>query len=260
MIFNETVRCMVKDNGVAIIQIDNPPANSLTRGLFKGLDECLDYLEQYEDLRAVILTGTGKFFVAGGDIKEFLIFKIEDIPGITESGQRTLNRIENLQVPVIGAINGFALGGGLEVSLVCDIRIASEKARFAFPEVTLGLIPGYGGTTRISKAISPGNAKMLLYTGQHINAERAKEIGLIQEVVVPEELMKRSEEIADIIAQNAPIAIREAKRVVNISRGISIEESLKNEGDTMMLVFESEDLKEGAKAFVEKRKAEFKNK
>lgn len=260
MNFNDTVRCTVKDNGVAVVQIDNPPANSLTRSLFKGLDECLNFLEQLDELRAVVLTGTGKFFVAGGDIKEFLIFKLEDIPEITSSGQEILNRIEKLPVPVIGAINGFALGGGLEVSLVCDIRIASEKAKFAFPEVTLGLIPGYGGTTRISKATNSGDAKMLLYTGQHIGAEKAKEIGLVQEVVAPEDLMLRCEEIADIIAQNAPIAIREAKRVVNASREVSIDTSLKNEGETMMICFGSEDLKEGASAFVEKRKATFKNK
>lgn len=259
MRFNDTVECEVLENGVAKVVMDCPPANSLTRALVGGMHECFDYLAGNGELRAVVLTGAGRYFVAGGDIKEFLTFTSESACAATEWGQQLMNKIESLPVPVIAAINGFALGGGLEVALACDIRIASEKAKLGTPECTLGLIPSYGGTTRLPKTVDFGKAKMMIFTGEFISAAQAREIGLIQEVAPAETLLERCLEIAALIANNAPIAVRQAKAVINGTREMDTPASLQNEVEAIRVCFASEDLREGAQAFVEKRPPAYHN-
>ncbi|MDR2132752.1 MAG: enoyl-CoA hydratase/isomerase family protein [Clostridiales Family XIII bacterium] len=249
----------MSESGIATVVMNCPPANSLTRTLIAGMHECFDHLAGQKEIRALILIGAGKYFVAGGDIKEFLTFTPETACEATEWGQELMNKIERFPVPVIAAINGFALGGGLEMALACDIRIASETAKVGMPECTLGLIPSYGGTTRLPKTVNFGKAKMMIYTGEIMSAEEAKAIGLIQEVTPPEALMERCAKIAGAIAKNAPIAVRQAKAVINRTRESDTAASLENETNAIRVCFRSEDLREGSQAFVEKRTPAYRN-
>jgi enoyl-CoA hydratase len=257
---NSVIECKLED-GIATVTIDNPPMNPLCKEAIDGLRDSFNLLAKEADVRAVILTGAGeKAFVAGADIKEFPTWTPDMAEDLAAKGQRIFSQIENFPAPVIAAINGFALGGGLELALSCDIRLASENARLGLPEVSLGIIPGYGGTQRLSRTINPGDAKKLVYTADMIKADKALQLGLVQEVLPLDKLMERAYELAKKIASNAPIGVRGAKKAINDERNHTIEQGLAVELAVTRETFSSEDKKEGVDAFINKRKAEFKNK
>jgi len=246
--------------GIAVITIQNPPVNALNRAVLTGLDECLDAVAADINVRTVILTGEGKCFIAGADIKEFAGMDFNELVTGTRSGQKIISRLEQIPVPVIAAINGAALGGGLETTLACDIRIASEKALLGLPEVTLGILPAYGGVSRLSNIIGEGNAKMFIFTGQPLDARQALTMGIVQEVVPPERLMGRCMEVASRIAAAAPLPVKRVKEGIRKRRDCNMEASLENEVLYSMECFHSEDRTEGIDAFLNKRKPLFKNK
>jgi enoyl-CoA hydratase len=259
MVFQETIKCEINDF-VAIVTIDNPPLNALNCHVMDGLRECFTALSQNDSIRAVVITGEGKAFVAGADIKEFTGWTPEEAEKVGRKGYEIFNMIENLPVPTIAAINGFAFGGGLELALVCDIRIASEKAKLGLPEASLGINPGYGGLARLAKIINIAQAKKMIFTADHIDAEAAKAVGLVQEVLPVNELMGRAMEIAIKISNNAPIAIKEIKKTINAARSRSIEEALELEVRASVACYATEDKIEGVDAFINKRKPVFNNK
>lgn len=246
-----------KENKVATITIQRPESlNALNSQTITELSNAFDSLNVDSEIRAIILTGSGeKAFVAGADIKEFADFGANDAENLARNGQNTLfNKIENLNKPVIAAVNGFALGGGLELAMACHIRYASDNAKLGLPEVTLGLIPGYGGTQRLPKLVGKGLANELIFSAKMIGAERAKEIGLVNEVFTLQELLPKAEELATIIARNSPMGISKAIVAVNQSDSNNgYETEIKSFGE----LFEMDDKKEGVQAFLEKRKPQF---
>lgn len=259
MLINEKVNCKIED-GVALITINNPPMNALDKEVMDGLRNCFNSLREEDSLRAVVVTGEGRAFVAGADIKEFTSWTPDLAEDYTEKGQRIFSQIEGFPTPVIAAVNGFAFGGGLELALACDIRIASEKAKMALPEVTLGIIPGYGGTQRLSRTIGVGKAKKMIFTAEPMDAAEAQACGLVELVVPAESLVETALEMARKIAANGPVAVRNAKKAVNIGRNLSIEQGMAVELDLAKACFFTEDKAEGVDAFINKRKAQFKNK
>jgi enoyl-CoA hydratase/carnithine racemase len=257
---NSVIECRLQDE-IATVTINNPPMNPLCKEAIDGLRDSFNLLEKESDVRVVVLTGSGdKAFVAGADIKEFPTWTPDMAEDLSAKGQRIFSQIENFPAPVIAAINGFALGGGLELALSCDIRLIAEKARVGLPEVSLGIIPGYGGTQRLCRTINPGDAKKLIYTADMIKADKALQLGLVQEVLPLAELMDRAYELAKKIATNAPIAVKGAKRAINDERNLSITRGLDVELSVVREAFSSEDKKEGIDAFINKRSATFKNK
>jgi enoyl-CoA hydratase len=257
---NSVVECKL-DGVIATITINNPPMNPLNKDAIDGLKESFGLLAKESDVRVVILTGAGdKAFVAGADIKEFPTWTTDTAEEAGAKGQRVFSQIENFPAPVIAVINGFALGGGLELALSCDIRLASESAVLGLPEVSLGIIPGYGGTQRLSRTINAGDAKKMIYAAEMVKADKALSLGLVQEVLPGDQLMERALKLAKKIASNAPIAVKGAKRAINSERNLTIAQGIATELAVTREVFDTEDKKEGVDAFVNKRKAEFKNK
>ena len=246
-----------KDQKTAVITINRPQSlNALNAKTISELSQILDEISGDSQYRVVIITGSGeKSFVAGADIKEFSDFGTAAAEDLARNGQNILfNKIENLNKPVIAAVNGFALGGGLELAMACHIRYASENAKLGLPEVTLGLIPGYGGTQRLPKLVGKGLANELIFSAKMINAQRAKEIGLVNEVYPLEELLTKTKELANIIAQNSPMGISKAIAAVNLpDTAEGFETEIKAFGE----LFEMDDKKEGVTAFLEKRKPSF---
>lgn len=246
-----------KEDNLATIIINRPQSlNALNAQTIKELGQALDELNADKNCRAIILTGSGeKSFVAGADIKEFSDFGQEQAEHLARNGQNELfNKVENMSKPVIAAVNGFALGGGLELAMASHIRYASDNAKLGLPEVTLGLIPGYGGTQRLPKLVGKGLANELIFSAKVIPAQRAKEIGLVNEVFTQEELLPKAKDLAQTIARNSPMAIAKAINAVNLSdtdKGFDAE--IKAFGE----LFEMDDKKEGVGAFLEKRKPNF---
>ncbi|MDR6515184.1 enoyl-CoA hydratase/isomerase family protein [Chryseobacterium camelliae] len=242
---------------VSVITINRPESlNALNAKTIQELSSALKDLDQNAACRAIIITGSGeKSFVAGADIKEFSDFGQEKAEELARNGQHILfNTIENMKRPVIAAVNGFALGGGLELAMACHIRYASENARLGLPEVTLGLIPGYGGTQRLPKLVGKGMANEMIFSAKMIPAQKAKEIGLVNEVFPIEELLAKTKELAQTIARNSPMAIARAIHAVNLSdTDQGFETEIKYFGE----LFELDDKKEGVSAFMEKRKPNF---
>lgn len=242
---------------VATVTINRPAAlNALNMETLQELNAAMTDLETNADIRAIILTGSGeKSFVAGADIKEFADFRTPEATEMAASGQRDVfNKIENLRKPVLAAVNGFALGGGLELAMACHIRYASANAKLGLPEVTLGLIPGYGGTQRLPKLVGKGLANELIFSAKMITADRAREIGLVNKVFPVEELMMKTRELAETIARNDPAAISKAIECVNQSETPAGFES---EIQAFGALFETEGKREGVTAFLEKRKPNF---
>ena len=241
----------------AVITINRPQSlNALNKKTLEELSFILDELDADSEVRVVIITGSGeKSFVAGADIKEFSDFDQTKAEELARNGQNTVfNKIENLSKPVIAAVNGFALGGGLELAMACHFRYASDNAKMGLPEVTLGLIPGYGGTQRLPKLVGKGLANEMIFSAKMVSAVRAKEIGLVNEVFSQEELLTKTYEIADIIAKNSPMGISKAIQAVNLSdSNEGYDAEIKFFGE----LFEMEDKKEGVTAFLEKRKPLF---
>ena len=256
----ETIKYEVKED-IAYITIDRPKAlNALNSQVISELHCAFYEVEQNKDLRAVILTGEGKAFVAGADIVEMSKMHPLEAREFAINGHALMNFIENLRIPVIAAVNGFALGGGCELSMACDFRIASEKAKFGQPEVGLGLIPGFCGTQRLARLVGKGMAKYLIYTADMIDAAEAHRIGLVEKVVAPEELLPECEKIAKTIASKAPIAVAISKDCINNGFNADMKTASEYEINSFGLSFASADFIEGTSAFIEKRKAEFKNK
>jgi len=248
------------EEGIAILKINRPKVlNALNRATLLEIQRALKELEKDPEVRVLIITGEGeKAFVAGADISEMAPMNPKEALEFSKLGHETLNLIEEFPSPVIAAVNGYALGGGLELVLACDIILASENARLGLPEVTLGICPGFGGTQRLPRLIGKARAKELIFTGEMIDAKKAYEFGIVNKVVPQDKLLDEAKEIARKIAKNGPLAVRAAKRLVE--KGL--ETSLRN-GEAMEIeawanLFATEDQKEGMKAFLEKRKPEFK--
>lgn len=246
---------------VCVITINRPKAlNALNNESLKELDQVIDAISVNDEILGVIITGEGKAFVAGADIRQMQNYKSEEGRKYAGYAQGIFDKIEGLEKPVIAAVNGYALGGGCELAMSCDIRIAAEKAIFGQPEVNLGVIPCFGGTQRLSRLVGTGIAKELIFTGRQVKAEEAKAIGLVNKVVPVETLIEEAMNMMAEITAKAPIAIRYAKVVINKGVDMDLRNALELEKDIAGLTFATEDKQEGMNAFLEKRKPEFNNK
>jgi len=245
-----------------VITINRPNVlNALNDETISELHRGLREIFKDEQVRVVILTGAGeKAFVAGADIGELKVCNALSGHRKSINGQRLLYHIENMEQVAIAAINGFALGGGCELALACDIRIASENAKLGQPEVNLGIIPGYGGTQRLSRLVGKGKAKELIFTGDMVEAAEALRIGLIEKVVPLAELMKTAEEMAAKIISKGPLAIKAAKRAINLGLDVDLKSGLEYEAMEFSAICATEDKTEGTSAFLEKRKPDFRGK
>jgi enoyl-CoA hydratase len=244
---------------LATITINRPnKLNALNKATIQELHDALAQLDAEATIKAIILTGSGeKAFVAGADISEFAHFSIEEGAQLAALGQEILfDFVENMKTPVIAAVNGFALGGGLELAMSCHFRIASDNAKMGLPEVTLGVIPGYGGTQRLPQLVGKGRAMEMIMTAGMIDAETAKNYGLVNHVVPQASLLEFTQEIAAKIAKNSPVAISYAIKAVNAGL-MDTKEGFKTEIKSFGKCFGTEDFKEGTTAFLEKRKATF---
>ena len=249
----------VADGAVATVTINRPKAlNALNQETLEEMLRCFRELAQNQAIRVVIVTGGGdKAFVAGADIA--FMEKLSPLAArcFALLGQQVLRTIENLPQPVIAAINGFALGGGCELALACDIRLASENARFGQPEVNLGVLPGFGGSQRLPRLIGRGRANELLFTGDIIDAQEAARIGLVNRVVPQAQLLASCREMAEKIASRGPVAVRLCKEAVNNGVEVDLARACQYEADQLALCFTSDEQKEGMRAFLEKRPAKF---
>ncbi|MBN2683130.1 MAG: enoyl-CoA hydratase/isomerase family protein [Bacteroidales bacterium] len=244
-----------KSEGIATITINRPEAmNALNSQFYSEMNDMLDAIEKDAEVKVIVITGAGKAFVAGADIAEMNNMSQKEGYEFSKIGQNTFSRLENLKVPVIAAINGFALGGGLELAMGCDFRIASAKAKFGQPEVNLGLIPGYGATQRLSRLIGPGDALFLITTGEMISADDALRMQLIQKVTEPEELMNEVYRIAKLITTKGAISVQTGKRVIRKGLNGTLEEGCEIEANAFAGLFTTPEMKEGTSAFLEKRK------
>ncbi|MED3692073.1 enoyl-CoA hydratase-related protein [Peribacillus butanolivorans] len=245
--------CEIKDK-VAVVTINRPPVNPLNTQVFQELSIVFDELEANEDVRAIVLTGSGeKAFVAGADINEMASLDHVGINMMNKTSRTVYTKIENVTKPVIAALNGMALGGGLELALACDLRISSDRAKFAFPEVGLGIIPGGGGTQRLQKIVGQGVAKELLYFGDMIDAQRALDLHIVNKLVAAGEVLETAKEWAGKLAKKPPVALQMVKTAVNAGGNTDLESGLIIESVCFGNAFSTEDRKEGLKAFVEKR-------
>ena len=250
------------ENHVALLTIDRPKAlNALNSQVLAELDEALDSLNLNE-IRVLVITGSGeKSFVAGADIGEMSTLTKAEGEAFGKKGNDVFRKIETLPIPVIAAVNGFALGGGNELAMSCDIRICSENAVFGQPETGLGITPGFGGTQRLARLVSPGMAKQLLYTAKNIKADEALRIGLVNAVYPQSELMAAAMKMAASIAANAPIAVRACKVAVNVGLEQGMDDALVTEEKLFGSCFETEDQRSGMSAFLNKEKhAPYQNK
>lgn len=242
---------------IGIITINRPKAlNALNSAVLDELDKTLDTVDQ-EAIRCLILTGAGeKSFVAGADIGEMSTLTKAEGEAFGKKGNDVFRKLETFPIPVIAAVNGFALGGGCEISMSCDIRICSENAVFGQPEVGLGITPGFGGTQRLAHIVGTGKAKEMIYGARNIKAEEAYRIGLVNNVYPAEELMPAAKKLASTIARNAPIAVRNCKRAINEGIQVDMDQAIVIEEKLFGSCFETRDQKEGMNAFLEKRKVD----
>ena len=242
---------------IGIITINRPKAlNALNSAVLDDLAAVLDMVDQ-DTIRCLILTGAGeKSFVAGADIGEMSTLTKAEGEAFGKKGNDVFRRLETFPIPVIAAVNGFALGGGCEISMSCDIRICSENAVFGQPEVGLGITPGFGGTQRLARIVGTGKAKEMIYGARNIKADEAYRIGLVNNVYPQEELMPAAKKLASTIARNAPIAVRNCKKAINEGMQVDMDAAIVIEEKLFGDCFESYDQKEGMAAFLEKRKVE----
>lgn len=257
----KTILLEQKSQGVWVMTVNRPEAlNSLNSAVLNEMGEALRQIGEmpYEDARALVITGSGeKAFVAGADIKEMKELDEEKGLAFAQRGQSIFHELTLLKIPVIAAVNGFALGGGCELALGCDFIYASENAKFGLPEVGLGLIPGFGGTVRLARAVGQRKARELTYTGAMITAQEALTMGLVNKVVPSSELMPTVLKTVETILSKAPVAVGSAKKSINQAWDMDVEEAQKNEAKIFAELFNSEDMREGTTAFIEKRKANF---
>ncbi len=246
------------ENNILVVTMNRPKAlNALNSQTLDELQAIVAHAKKNDEVYGLIITGEGRGFVAGADIVQMKPYKSEDGRDYAEFAQDVFNKIEALSKPVIAAVNGFALGGGCELSLSCDIRIASEKAIFGQPEVTLGIIPCFGGTQRLPRLIGPGLAKEMIFTGRFVKADEAEKFGLVNKVVPAEELLDAAKAMMNDILKVSPVAIKYAKLSIDKGANMDMMNALEFEKDLAGLCFATEDKEVGMSAFLEKKKPEF---
>lgn len=250
------------EKGIATITINRPKAlNALNIETLKELENVLEVLQNDDGVKVIVITGAGeKAFVAGADISEMKDMTVFEAKKFAELGQKVFRKIELMKKPVIAAVNGYALGGGCELALACDIRIASFNAKFGQPEVGLGIIPGFGGTQRLPRIVGVSKAKELIYTGDMIDAEEALRIGLISKVVEQDKLLEEAYDIAKKIISKGLVAVSLAKEAINKSLEVDIDSGMEYEANAFAMCFGTQDQKEGMAAFLEKRAPKFEGK
>jgi len=248
-------------DGIMILTISREEAlNALNKEAIEEFDEALDAIKADKDVRALIITGAGRSFVAGADIAHQSTFDINAGREWGRKGSAILRKLELFEIPTIAAVNGFALGGGCELALACDLVVASKKAKFGQPEVSLGITAGFSGTQRLPRKIGVTRAKELLYTGKMIDGTEAERIGLANKVTEPEDMMQAAIDLAKECIKNAPIALKYTKACIDRGIQTDIDTGIAIENELFAMCYATEDQKEGMKAFLEKRPAEFKNK
>jgi len=244
-----------KAERIGFVKINRPDVyNAVNLDAIVELERAIQSLREDDDVMVIIITGEGKAFVSGSDISKLVEMNSMSAREYSQIGQRVLSLIENIEKPVIAAVNGFALGSGCELAMACDMRIASEKAKFGQPEVKLGLIPGHAGTQRLARLVGAAKAKELIFTGEMIDAQEALRIGLVNKIVAPESLLDEAKNLAKRIMEVGPTAVRIAKTVIN--RGVDANLTTANsyETEAFSILFSTEEAKEGMKAFLEKRR------
>jgi enoyl-CoA hydratase len=248
-----------EEEGVEILVLRNPPVNALSTAVIADLDRRVTELAGDTNVRAVVVTGDGQYFSAGADVKEMATLDLSTAPEIARKGRSVYGRLAALPVPVIAAVNGLAVGGGLELALACDLRIAGESAKFGALEVGLGLIPAYGGTQRLPRIVGVAKAKELIFTAAMISAAEAGRIGLVNRTVPAGQELRAARDLAHTIAQKAPLAVRASKRAITEGLALPLDQGLENETHLFeTVVLPSEDLGEGILAFAERRPPKFK--
>jgi enoyl-CoA hydratase/carnithine racemase len=256
----QTLLSCTVENAIATLTLNHPPVNALTPDMLAELDGVFDALAGNKEVRAVILTGVGRFFIAGADINV-----LAAIPSSREGqemalrGQAIFTKIEQFEKPVIAAINGVCLGGGLELAMCCHIRLVAEGARLGQPEINLGIIPGFGGTQRLSRLVGRSKALELILTGDLISASEAKGLGLVSQVVPPEELLRQAQGLARKIASKGRLAVRAALHAVTEGEEMSLQDGLRHEAQLFAELCDSADKREGVAAFLQKRQPQFKD-
>jgi len=249
-----------KENMVAVVTIHHEPANSLSTNVLKELSVLLDDILEDNEIRAIILHGEGRFFSAGADIKEFVSLAEGngDFSQLAKAGQELFERIENFPIPIIAAIHGAALGGGLEMAMSCHIRLVAEDAKLGLPELQLGIIPGFGGTQRLPKYVGTGRALEMMVTSDPISGLEAVKLGLANYAYPQEKLMDEAKSLAVKFTGKSPGSVRAVLSLLNASKTLTYQEGMEHEATLFGEIFKSEDAKEGISAFIEKRKPNFK--
>lgn len=253
----KTIKYEIKDN-IGFLTINKPEVlNALDKVVLEEIDLVIDMVDKNEDVRVLIITGEGRSFVAGADIGAQSVLNTEGGRNWSRIGAGIFRRLELLSIPTIAAVNGFALGGGCELAMACDMIIASEKAKFGQPEVSLGITPGFSGTQRLPRKVGVAKAMELILTGEMIRADEALRIGLVNKVVEAENLMKEAIDLANRIIKNGPLAVKYSKAVINRGVEIDLDSAIALENEIFALCFATQDQKEGMNAFLEKREAVF---
>lgn len=245
---------------IAVLSLDHPPANALSQATFSGLTAALDYIEKENSIKVIVIVGKGRFFAAGADIKEFTaVENAEQGATISRVGQQVFKRMETFSKPIIAAIHGAALGGGLELALACHIRFATPSAKLGLPELNLGLLPGFAGTQRLPRLIGKAKALELLFTSQPITGEKALSLGLVNRVYQEEQLEEKTLEFAKLVASKSAVSLMYTLEAVTTGDHEGFEAGAKKEEELFGRIFESDDAKEGIQAFLDKRKPQFKD-
>ncbi len=242
---------------IGYVTINHPPANALNRATLEELERAIERIESDPEIKVAVITGEGKFFVAGADIKEFLEVSREEGDRLARFGQSVFNRIEKLSKPVIAAINGACLGGGLELALACHLRIAADSAKLGLPELNLGLIPGYGGTQRLPRLIGRERAAELILTSRMVDGNEACRLGMVSKAVPLDSLQEEVRKLALTIASKSAVSLRLALQVIDQGLSATLDEGLELEAKAFGDAFLSEDMQEGVQAFLEKRSPNF---
>ena len=254
---NQFINYAIED-AVATVVINNPPANALSSHVMTEIEQVFDEMASNQRVKVVVFTGSGTFFITGADIREIAsIGSAKQGEDLTAKGQGIFNKIETLSKPVIAAINGMCLGGGLELAMACHMRVASERARFGQPEINLGIIPGFGGTQRLARLVGLSKAIELILTGDMITAQEAKDLGLLIKVVPDSEVLKQAQGLARKIASKGQVAVRLALEAIREGYKKPLAEGLALESRFFGQVCTTQDMKEGLKAFIEKRQPKF---
>jgi enoyl-CoA hydratase/carnithine racemase len=248
-------------DGLMILTLNNPPVNALSTAALEALDRACDQVEEDSSIRAVVITGTGPAFSAGADLKEVGgAMSADQAQGKSAQGIRVFSRIESLPAPVIAAINGLCLGGGMELAMACHLRLCSDRARLGQPEINLGLMPGWGGTQRLPRLAGKGRALRMLLTGDMISAQQALDAGVVDEVVPEGELLRQASGLAQRIASKSRVGVKQILRVVREGLEQPLAQALERETQAFAEVCQSEDAREGVAAFLEKRQPKFQDK